>query len=136
MGTTMVRVSQEIAESARQHAALYRRSAGEQLEHWARLGRAVEASPDFSTLQIAKMLTASIDQASVIEHPHMPVIRLEVAIERIGAEIARINSVYDPDIDSEEHRQMFARLVELSDLQDSLGPDDTDKIAEILAGRF
>lgn len=84
----------------------------------------------------AKLLSATLAEEGIPEHPHMPVIRLEVAIERIGAEIARISAVYDPDTDTEEHRQMFARLVELSDLQESLRPEDTDKIAEILKGNF
>lgn len=85
----------------------------------------------------AELLFAGLEGMERIpEHPHMPVIRLEVAIERIGAEIARISAVYDPDTDTEEHRQMFARIVELRELQESIGPEDTDKIAEILAGRF
>lgn len=85
----------------------------------------------------AELLLAGIEGMERIpEHPHMPVIRLEVAIERIGAEIARISAVYDPDIDNEEQRQMLARLVELRELQDSIGPEDADKIAEIMKGNF
>ncbi|KAF0118003.1 MAG: hypothetical protein FD163_391 [Hyphomonadaceae bacterium] len=42
---TAVRLSKEIIESARNACDLQTRSIAGQIEHWARLGRAIEAAP-------------------------------------------------------------------------------------------
>lgn len=42
---TAVRLSRELIETARETGALQSRSIAGQIEHWARLGRAIEAAP-------------------------------------------------------------------------------------------
>lgn len=56
MSSNSIRVGAEIFESARQEGVLMSRSAAQQIEHWARLGCALEAS-GFSVAQLAQLLS-------------------------------------------------------------------------------
>ncbi len=42
-----IKLPTDLVDAARADAAVFRRSIGGQVEHWARLGRAIEASPAF-----------------------------------------------------------------------------------------
>src|SRR5881394_1846291 len=54
--STPTRVDQSLFEAARAAGALYSRSAAQQLAHWARLGRELEASPSVTQDAIARVL--------------------------------------------------------------------------------
>jgi hypothetical protein len=53
-----VKISAEFLREARQEAETALRSVGAQVEYWARLGRAVEAAPDFTAERARKTLAA------------------------------------------------------------------------------
>jgi len=55
MSSNSVRIGAEIFEAARQHGQIMSRSAALQVEHWARLGMALEAS-GLSVAEVAAML--------------------------------------------------------------------------------
>lgn len=55
MSSNSVRIGVEIFEAARQHGQIMSRSAALQVEHWARLGMALEAS-GLSVAEVAAML--------------------------------------------------------------------------------
>lgn len=56
MGTTPVRLSDDLYEVASQVAATMSRSAAQQIAHWARLGKAVEESPGLSVAAVRDLL--------------------------------------------------------------------------------
>ncbi len=56
MSTTPTRVDQGLFDAAKAAGALYSRSAAQQLAHWARLGREIEASPSVTQDAIARVL--------------------------------------------------------------------------------
>lgn len=60
-----IKVSSTLLETARAEAALFHRSAGGQLEHWARVGRAIEASPDFDYARVRAALSGQLDAAAL-----------------------------------------------------------------------
>ena len=43
-----VKLSDELCEEARRHAAVFSRSVPKQIEYWSRIGRMVEENPDLS----------------------------------------------------------------------------------------
>jgi ParD-like antitoxin of type II bacterial toxin-antitoxin system len=47
-----LKLSNELVESAKQHAAAKHRSVPNQIEHWARLGKAVEENPDMVAREV------------------------------------------------------------------------------------
>lgn len=57
MSSNSVRVGAEIFEAAREHGQIMSRSAALQIEHWARLGRSLEAS-GLSVADLSNMLRA------------------------------------------------------------------------------
>lgn len=57
MSSNSVRVGAEIFEAAREHGQIMSRSAALQIEHWARLGRSLEAT-GLSVADLTKMLRA------------------------------------------------------------------------------
>lgn len=63
---TAVRLSKEIIESARKQADLQTRSIAGQIEHWARLGRAIEAAPRAEKAMLDRLLYM-VDNAN--QHP-------------------------------------------------------------------
>ena len=59
--TSPARVDDELYRSAQLVGDTMSRSAAQQITHWARIGRALEASPDVSTAHIAEVLTGDRD---------------------------------------------------------------------------
>ena len=54
--STPVRIDEELYTAASQAASVMSRSTAEQLTHWTRIGREVEASPEVSVAQVAEVL--------------------------------------------------------------------------------
>ena len=61
MSASAIKLSSSAVEAARDSARMYHRSIVGPLEHWATIGRAVEASGRFSTARIAGFLTGMVD---------------------------------------------------------------------------
>ena len=61
MSASAIKLSSTTVEAARDAARLYNRSIAGQLEHWATIGRAVEASGRFSTARIEGFLAGTVD---------------------------------------------------------------------------
>lgn len=59
---TALKLPDELVELARPHAAAKHRSIPKQIEHWARLGKAVEDNPELP-LQFIKDTLVSIEEA-------------------------------------------------------------------------
>ncbi len=55
---TALKLSDELVEIARPHAAAQHRSIPKQIEHWARLGKAVEDNPELPVQFIKETLLA------------------------------------------------------------------------------
>jgi hypothetical protein len=64
--TSPTRVDDDVFESARQFGATMSCSASQQITHWARIGRELEAGASLSLRDVAKVLTGegSYDQLS------------------------------------------------------------------------
>jgi hypothetical protein len=56
-----IRLDAELVEAARLAAKPMSRSVAQQISHWARLGRALEASPDISVRAIREALAGTAD---------------------------------------------------------------------------
>lgn len=54
--STPVRIDEELYMAASQAASVMSRSTAEQLTHWTRIGRELEASPEVSVEQVAQVL--------------------------------------------------------------------------------
>lgn len=54
--STPVRIDDELYSAASEAASVMSRSTAEQLAHWTRIGRELEASPEVSVDQVAKVL--------------------------------------------------------------------------------
>lgn len=57
MATMPTRIDQVLFEAAKSAGELHSRSAAQQLDHWARVGRELEASPAVTHDEIARVLT-------------------------------------------------------------------------------
>lgn len=66
MATIPTRVSQDLFDAARAAGHVHSRSATQQLDHWARIGRALETSPSVTHDAVARVLSgqASYDELS------------------------------------------------------------------------
>jgi hypothetical protein len=58
---TSIKLSTPLVDAARTDAALFHRSIGGQVEHWAKLGRAMESAPGFTTERIRAALAGEYD---------------------------------------------------------------------------
>jgi ParD-like antitoxin of type II bacterial toxin-antitoxin system len=76
MSTMPIRVDKGLFDAARAAGALYSRSAAQQLGHWARLGRAMEASPSVTQDAIARVL-AGQEPYDDLPDPAQAVVRVE-----------------------------------------------------------
>jgi ParD-like antitoxin of type II bacterial toxin-antitoxin system len=56
--TVAIKLSDEFIETAKPHAAATHRSVSKQIEHWARLGKAVEENPELPVRFIQDTLLA------------------------------------------------------------------------------
>jgi hypothetical protein len=59
--STAVKISSELLASARQESAVWSRSMTQQIEYWARLGRALERSPSVSMSRVQGALQAELE---------------------------------------------------------------------------
>ena len=90
--TSPIRVDDELYASAKLVGRLMSRSAAQQVAHWARIGRELEASPSLSHRAIAAVLDGRRDYDALTDH-EQAVVRAEWA-ERIterreGLDLAR-----------------------------------------------
>jgi len=60
MATIPTRVEQALFDAAKAAGAVHSRSAAQQLDHWARIGQAVEASPQVKHDQIERVLRGQV----------------------------------------------------------------------------
>jgi hypothetical protein len=79
--TSPIRVDDELYASAKLVGRLMSRSAAQQVAHWARIGRELEASPSLSHRSIAAVLDGRRDYDALTDH-EQAVVRAEWA-ERI-----------------------------------------------------
>jgi len=71
MGSTSIRIAQELYDQARQDAAVEHRSISGQIEFWARVGRAALDNPDLPVSFIAESL-ASLAEPRETATPFLP----------------------------------------------------------------
>ena len=91
--SSAVKISAELAESARRESAISARSMTQQIEYWARIGRAVERSPSVSMSRVQAALKASLDYDALNADERA------VVLGRVEAH------VFDPRGNSSLHRQ-------------------------------
>ncbi|MEB1764594.1 hypothetical protein VDR48_19820 [Xanthomonas campestris pv. campestris] len=60
-----VKLSSALVDLAREDAPVFSRSIGGQLEHWARIGRAIEQAPGFTLDRVRAALEGRFDAASL-----------------------------------------------------------------------
>jgi hypothetical protein len=89
MSTMPTRVDQGLFEAARAAGALYSRSAAQQLAHWARLGREMEASPSVTQDAIARVLAGQALYDDLPD-PAQAVVRVEWD-DRVAATLAELD---------------------------------------------
>jgi hypothetical protein len=89
MSTTPTRVDRGLFEAARAAGELYCRSAAQQLAHWARLGRELEASPSVTQDAIARVLAGQARYDDLPE-PAQAVVRVEWD-DRVAATLAELD---------------------------------------------
>jgi len=89
MSTMPTRVDQGLFEAAKAAGALYSRSAAQQLAHWARLGREMEASPSVTQDAIARVLAGQALYDDLPD-PAQAVVRVEWD-DRVGATLAELD---------------------------------------------
>lgn len=71
MGSTSIRIAQELYDQAKQDAAVEHRSISGQIEFWARVGRAALDNPDLPVSFIAESL-ASLAEPREMATPFLP----------------------------------------------------------------
>ena len=62
-----IKIDKELLELARAEASIFQRSIAGQMEHWARLGRAVESGPGFTLDRVRAALTGEFDADNLSE---------------------------------------------------------------------
>ena len=62
-----IKLSADLVDQARRDAAVFSRSISGQVEHWARLGQALEAAPGFSIERVQAALEGRLDAADLTE---------------------------------------------------------------------
>lgn len=140
MSSTVLRVSSELAETARECGQLFNRSMAGQVEHWAKLGQAIEASPDFSIRELAELLGAA-ERGRFPPYPHRRVAAMEAAVEVVGMRIAELSAALYRERRSDTRDEarieaLLARMTVLRELQESLEPEDEALVASILSGKI
>jgi hypothetical protein len=91
--SSAVKISAELAESARQESAISARSMTQQIEYWARIGRALERSPSVSMSRVQAALKARLDYDALNADERA------VVLGRVEAH------VFDPQGSSSLHRE-------------------------------
>lgn len=113
MGTIPTRFDQELFDTARASGQLHSRSAAQQLAHWARIGRQLEASPAVSHDQVARVLAGESDYDTLDERSQA-VVRAawdERVAERTGALDleGRLVAAGGPWPEADEHGTLVVR---------------------------
>lgn len=88
-----IRVSDMLVDLARTEGGAMQRSIGAQVEHWARIGRAIEHSPDFDYADVMAALAAEkpVDDLSAKERAfYQEVLTAELAADSSDSEIERL----------------------------------------------
>ena len=80
MSSNSIRVGAELFSLAQQHGALMSRSAAQQIEHWARIGAALEAT-GLSVTDVARLLRGGADTGDNSSNSHDPTAKDEQVIE-------------------------------------------------------
>jgi len=98
MATSVLRINSELANIAKHHGQLFNRSIAGQIEHWANIGRAVEASPEVSIGLLEELLTlvAGPDEAHTGENPagtytYRHTLKYEIARDLLNGRIASLS---------------------------------------------
>lgn len=86
MATMPTRIDQELFDAARAAGALHSRSAAQQIDHWARLGRELETSPAVTHEAIERVLSGEVSY-DALSGPEQAVARVEWD-DRIAARAA------------------------------------------------
>lgn len=89
MSTMPTRVDQGLFEAAKAAGALYSRSAAQQLAHWARLGRELEASPSVTQDAIARVLAGQALYDDLPD-PAQALVRVEWE-DRVDATLSKLD---------------------------------------------
>ncbi len=82
-----IRISDELAEVAKQQAALFHRSPPQQIEHWAAIGRVMEVALSYPA---EKKMLAAIDRKKIDEA--LSVVGSSSGIKKAQAEIQRTSA--------------------------------------------
>ncbi|GAA0580699.1 TA system antitoxin ParD family protein [Caenispirillum bisanense] len=67
---TALKLSTDLVDAARPHAAALHRSVSKQIEHWARLGKAAEENPDLPGSFIQDILLAKEEEKAGLAEPY------------------------------------------------------------------
>jgi hypothetical protein len=87
--STPTRVSQALYDDAKVAGDVLSRSTAQQIDHWARIGREVEASPDISASAVAEVLRGRRSYDTLSNPDEQAVVRAAWAerIEQLHAEL-------------------------------------------------
>lgn len=113
MSTMPTRIDHGLFEAARAAGALYSRSAAQQLAHWARLGRELEASPSVTQETIARVLAGQAPYDDLPD-PAQAVVRVEWD-DRVAATLAELDFTQElhaagtPWPEADEHGDLVMR---------------------------
>lgn len=63
-----IKLPADLVDEARREAAVFSRSISGQVEHWARIGKAIEAAPGFTLDRVRAALDGRCDPEELTEH--------------------------------------------------------------------
>jgi len=88
MSSTSIRISEEFAEASRREARALQRSLGGQIEHWAKIGRAIEHSGQFDSTRVARALAGElpVDELNAYERTAYHIAHEEMMREPLPGE--------------------------------------------------
>jgi hypothetical protein len=94
-----IKLPTDLIDAARQDATVFSRSIGGQVEHWARIGQALEAVPGYSLERMRATLQGRFDSAALFEDELRimdelpftePTVAQRQAMARIGARVGAV----------------------------------------------
>jgi hypothetical protein len=77
MSTMPTRIDQALFDAARAAGEVHSRSAAQQLAHWARIGRELEASPGVTHGEIARVLSGQASYDDLKDERAQAIVRVE-----------------------------------------------------------
>jgi hypothetical protein len=110
---TSITLATDLVDLARREGAVYGRSIGAQIEHWARLGRAFEQVPGYTVDRVRAALAGALDPADLAEN------ELQIFDERAWV------SGGEP---SEEAKKFFA---DLRQTPGAVGDDEQGRLVRV-----